>query len=284
VAAPAKFLAVIFIAAAAALPQDLREAEALYQHTEYQKALQVLRASKRTDAAYWVLSGKCHLMLGNNKAATEDLQKAVDLEPRNSEYVMWLGRSWGRRAESASPLTAPFSATKARDFFSKAVELDPENRDALGDLFDYYLEAPAIMGGGVDKAEAIARRVLAIDPPQGHFVLAQVDQKRQRLRDAEQELKTSVKLAPDKVGHVIGLARFLAHQARLEESDAMLAQAESIAPSSPRVLYGKASIYIETHRKMEEARALLRRYLQAPLTPDDPPRASAEKLLKRAGS
>lgn len=278
-----KLFIVMLLSAAVARPQGLHDAEALYQRTEYHEALRLLQASPSTDAAHWELMGKCQLMLGNYKAATEYLEEAVNLAPRNSDYVLWLGRCWGRKAETSNPLVAPFSATKARDYFSKALELDPTNRDALGDLFDYYLEAPPIMGGGVDKAETIARRILEIDPPEGHFVLSKVARKRQRPGDAEQELRTSVSLAPDKIGHVLGLARFLAAQSRLQESNAVLDQAESIAPSSPRVLYAKASIFIETHRKIEEARALLRQYLQSQLTPDDPPRETAEKLLKRAG-
>jgi hypothetical protein len=47
-------------------------------------------------------------------------------------------------------------------------------------------------------------------------------------------------------------------------------------------LYAKASIYIETHRKLDQARALLETYLRSPLTPDDPSREAAEKLLKQA--
>ena len=85
--------------------------------------------------------------------------------------MLWLGRTWGRRAETASPFVAPFNAAKARDYFEKAVALDPTNRDALGDLFDYYLDAPGFLGGGADKAEALANRIAAIDPPEGHFLL-----------------------------------------------------------------------------------------------------------------
>jgi hypothetical protein len=48
------------------------------------------------------------------------------------------------------------------------------------------------------------------------------------------------------------------------------------------VIYAKASIFIETHRNIDQAKALLQTYLQSPLTPDDPPRAAAEKLLKTA--
>lgn len=276
----AKAFIVISATLALALAQDLSSAEKLYARTNYEGALRLLQDSSDTNAEHWGLMGKCHLMLGNYKKATEAFQKAVALEPQNSDYVLWLARSLGRRAEAASPLVAPLQAAKARRFFEKALELDPSNRDALGDLFDYYLNAPGFLGGGLDKAEALARRIEAIDPPEGHFLLSQVAGKRQQADVVERELRTAVKLAPDQIGHVIALARFLARQARLTESDAVLAQAERVAPGSPRILYAKASIYIETHRNVEEARSLLKTYLQLPLTPDDPPREAAEKLLK----
>lgn len=275
-------MALCAIATGLLLAQDTRAAASLYERTEYDSALTILRAVKTPGAAEWALMGKCHLMLGDFKKATLDFQKAVAMDAQSSSYMLWLGRSWGRRAETASPFVAPGNAAKARDCFEKALQLDPNNRDALGDLFDYYLDAPGFLGGGADKAEAIARRIAAIDPPEGHFLLSEVARKRQQPGDAERELRIAVKMAPTQVGHVIALARFLARQSRLKESDAVLAQAERIAPGSPRVIYAQASIYIETHRKLDQARALLQKYLQSQLTPDDPPREAAERLLKTA--
>ena len=34
------------------------------------------------------------------------------------------------------------------------MQLDPHNGEATGDLFDYYLNAPGMLGGGLDKAAA----------------------------------------------------------------------------------------------------------------------------------
>jgi len=50
-----------------------------------------------------------------------------------------------------------------------------------------------------------------------------------------------------------------------------------------RVAFTEAMVDIENNRSMEKARALLEEYLHASLTPDDPPRQEAEKLLRRAG-
>jgi tetratricopeptide (TPR) repeat protein len=279
-----RWIASLLIAVPAALTAetgDLSRAKELYQQTDYKGALRVLLADRHLDAAAFALAGKSSLMQDDVKHAGEYLEKAVELEPREAEYVLWLGRVWGRKAESANPFTAPIAASHARECFEKAVELNPQSSDATGDLFDFYLEAPGLFGGGMDKAEALAHRIEAFDPAEGRFDLARVAMKRKQQHEAEQHFREAVKLAPKAVGHVIAFARYLAQQGRVKESDALLAEADDAAPGSVRLLYGRAAIDIETHRNLDEARRLLERYLASSLTPDDPPRDAARKLLKQ---
>jgi hypothetical protein len=42
------------------------------------------------------------------------------------------------------------------------------NLEALADLFEYYLEAPGMVGGGIDKAESAAARIRRLNEVQGH--------------------------------------------------------------------------------------------------------------------
>src|SRR5579884_2249982 len=160
--------------AAFAQDSNLKKAEDLYQHTNYQASLELLKAAKPSTAAELGLIGRDYFMLGEFKQATDWFQKAAALEPAKSEWAHWLGRAWGRRAETASPLTAPLAASKARQYFEQAVALDPHNSEALDDLFDYYLQAPGFLGGGLDKAAATAQRIAALDPAEGHFAFAQL--------------------------------------------------------------------------------------------------------------
>lgn len=293
VAKTLKFAGVLICSAAAlllaaALPlaaADLSRAAELYQRTDYSGALRLLQNGRDFNAPAYALAGKSSLMLGNLGKASDYFQKAVALDPGNSDYVLWLGRTWGRKAENANPFAAPGAAAHARDCFEKAVALGPRNEDALGDLFDYYLEAPAFLGGGLDKAEAIAHRVETLDAAEGRFELGRLALKRKHTSEAEGHFRAAVTMAPKAVGHVVAFARFLAQQGRLKESDAVLAQEAAIQPENPRLLYGRAAIEIETHRDLGEARRLLERYLASSLTPDDPSRAAAEKLLRQtAGS
>lgn len=278
------FVGVMLLALPAFSQANLQRAEQLYQRTQYQASLEVILADKEPDAAGFVLIGKNYYMLGDYKRAVEAFQKAVSIDPNNSEYYHQLGRAYGRRAETANPLAAPGLASKARQHFEKAVELDPKNQEALNDLFDYYLQAPGFLGGGMDKAAALAKRIGDINPAEYAFAQSQIAQKKKQYDEAEEQLRRAIALAPRQVGRVLDLAKYLARQGRIQESDAAFSQAEKMAPNSPKVWFTKAHVYIQQKRNLDEARELLQRYMHATLTPEDPSREEAQKLLKQAGA
>lgn len=274
----------VLVAIALAPLAPLDRARELYQKTDYEAALRVLASEGAKDAAAYNLMGRCHYMLGEFKRATEVLEKAVAAAPSSSDHRLWLGRAWGRRAETSSFITAPSYASRARQNFEKAVELDPRNAEALNDLFEYYLEAPGILGGGLDKAAALSRRIRELDPAEYHYAQARLAEKRRQFQTAESELRLAMKAAPKQAGRVLDLAKFLAKQGRWEEAEAAFGQARELAPDSPKVLFEQAAAYVRAGRNLPTARELLKRYLAAALTPDDPPRREAEQWLKRAGS
>lgn len=255
----------------------------LYQRTEYQQSLAALQDAPK-DAATLQLTGQDYFMLGEYKKATEAFEKAAALDPNNAKLIHWLGRTYGRRAESANPFAAPGLASKTRQMFEKAVELDPTDKDALGDLLDYYLDAPGFLGGGVHKAEMLAQMILKEDPAEGHYAQGIVADKRKEYATAEQQFRRAAELAPRQVGRILVLARYLANHDRTKESDALFEQAARMAPNNPRVMFDRAATYIRENRDLDTARKLLEQYLQAPLTPDDPPRVRAEAMLKKLGS
>jgi cytochrome c-type biogenesis protein CcmH/NrfG len=81
---------------------------------------------------------------------------------------------------------------------------------------------------------------------------------------------------------LIDLARFLTRHGRYREAEQSFARAENIAPDSPKLMFAKADLYVKTRQHLDVARELLNRYLKSSLTPDDPPKSEAVKLLKQA--
>jgi len=265
-------------------PLAWTRAHELYQRTDYAGSLKELLNTDERDAAILLLMGQDYFGLTEYKQATEALEKAVALAPTNPECALWLGRAYGRRAETSNPFSAPGFASKARQMFERSVALDASNREAVGDLFDYYLGAPGFLGGGENKAEALAAKVSEHDPAEGHYYQAQLDDRRKQYDSAEKHLRAAMELAPRQVGRVVALAKYLALHGRTNESDALFDQAERIAPEDPHVIYERASAYVKSGRNLDEARKLLHRYLQAPITPSDPPKSDAQSLLKKIGA
>jgi len=274
------FLALIGLAGVA--PSGAWErAQTLYAKAQYRAVIEELEKVASGDAAALVLLGKAYYGEGRFKEASEAFEQAVKLEPENAHSWNWLGKAYGRRAETSSFLTAPRFASRCREAFEKAVALDPASVAALSDLFSYYLGAPGFLGGGLEKAAALAERIGALDPAEYHWALAELAKKRKDFSSAEQHLRRAAELAPRQIGRLLDVARFLARQGRREESDALFAEARRRAPEDPEVLFEQARAYIEANRNLEEAGKLLEQYLSAELTPDKPPRWEAERLLRR---
>ena len=260
---------------------DYDQAHKLYNSTDFQQSIKVLLAIPSKDAAVYGLLGRNYYMEGEFKKATEALEKSFELEPTNAEYALWLGRAFGRRAETASPFTAPGYASKTRQCFEKAVSLNPANLDAQSDLFEYYLEAPGFLGGGMEKAEATAKQVGKISPPEGFAMEAKLAERRKEYSSAEEQLRRALEVAPQQVGRFIDLARFLVRRGRLDEADQVLARAGKASPNSLKLMYATAEIYVKAHHNLDVAKELLKRYMSATITPEDPPKSEAAKLLRQ---
>jgi Flp pilus assembly protein TadD len=266
----------------AAAGGDFDHARKLYNLTDFDQSLKVLLAIPEKDAAIHEFIGRNYYMQGDYKKATEALDKAAAANPDSGEIALWLGRAYGRRAETSSPFTAPGHASKARQWFEKAVELSPKNTEAFSDLFEYYLEAPGFLGGGFDKAQAVAAKMAALDAAEGHWAQAKLAEKRKEFGSAEEQLRRAIEASPQRVGRILDLAKFLARQGRFQDADQTFARAEKVAPNSPKVIFAKADTYIKTGRNVDLAKVLLKRYLTMKLSPEDPTRADAARLLKQA--
>lgn len=93
------------------------------------------------------------------ETAIENFEKAVELEEKNSDYHLWLGRAYGRQAERSSFFRQLLLARKVKLHLERAVELNPGNLPARADLREYYLRAPGFLGGSEEKAQEQAQEI-----------------------------------------------------------------------------------------------------------------------------
>ncbi len=201
-------LASTFSVALLVCATTLDDARQLYLRKDY--AAVVSRLTAATDPASLLLLGESYVLLGDDKKAVEALERAIALDNANSNAHLWLGRAYGHRAEKAFPTSALKLAGKSRENFEQAVALDPHNWDALDDLFQFYLQAPGFVGGGVDKAAKLIPAIAAHDPAEAAADRGRIAEQKKDYSTAESQYRLAVQLAPQQTGRAADLARVLA--------------------------------------------------------------------------
>lgn len=135
--------------------------------------------------------------------AIEHLDYAVDKEPGNSDFHLWLGRAYGIKMEHSNLLAAALGPVwKLKGSFEKAVELDPKSQSARVDLFQFYLFAPELVGGGRDAAMEQIKALARQDPssPLLHTAQAIIAIKDGDLSTAVIEFERVAQLWPERAG------------------------------------------------------------------------------------
>lgn len=158
---------------------EWERAHTFFLASDFRQAASVLEKASKKDFDNLLLLGQSYYELKKFGDAVDALELAAQAAPKHSDAQLWLGRAYGRLAEG-NKLLAFGRARKARAAFERAVQLDPKNRDALDDLFEFYFEAPGIVGGGLDKAEGIAKQIAALDADDGAELLEKVAKERRK--------------------------------------------------------------------------------------------------------
>jgi tetratricopeptide (TPR) repeat protein len=201
--------------------------------------------------------------------AIHECELAVYNDPANSENHLWLGRAYGMKASHANPLKAFTLARKVRDEFERSVQLDPDAPRAASDLGEYYISAPAIVGGGADKAQALITRIEPRFPMYSHRLRAMLAEKDGDDDAAEREFKNAAAVSNAPPAW-IDLAAFYQRHARPDQAVVAIQSALASSPQDA-VLVDAASILTNTHRSPELAEHLLVDYLNSPAKTDESP-------------
>ncbi len=219
-------------------------------------------------------------------AAVRQCELAAGDDPSSSANQTWLGRAYGLKASQANMLSAFGVAKKVHLAFERALQIDPSNLQTMSDLGQFYVNAPAIVGGGLDRAQQLSTSLMQRSAARGHRLLGQIAVKKNDTSTAENEFKAALAAAKTPESWV-DLAIFYQHHGQPDKAIAALESgiAANLKKNAP--LVDTASILIEMQRNPELAERCLRDYLSSPAKTDDAPAFKAHlqlgDLLKRRG-
>ena len=268
-------------------PRSLTEINADLQAGEADKALALISTLPQggSDIAQAkFLECRVRYTLRQYAAASSACQRAAQLDPQNSNYHLWYGRALGERASTASFVSAFSLGKQVHEQFETAARLDPRNADALSDLGSFDVEAPGIVGGGLDKAEQVATQLDKVDPARAHQLRAQIASNRKDYSTAERELKGAIAASAHPARQWTVLASFYRHHQRWDQMEAAVRSAQTAA-ARDRVasvaLYDGAGVLIEAKRDPQLAAEMLKDYLASSSKTDEAPAFVAYSRLGR---
>jgi tetratricopeptide (TPR) repeat protein len=243
------------------------------------KALNVRLTSAPRDAEAYNLLSRSYFAMQKWDRAIDAGERAVSIAPKNSEYHMWLGRAYGEKANHSSFLTAAQLTKKIRTEFELAVELNATNLDARSDLAEFYVEAPAFMGGGKSKAKREADTIAQQDKALAHWVQARIADKDKHYDEAEAEYRNAIRESGNQGSYWLNLASFYKRHQRLGEMESAISSAMEADKKRPTVLFDAAQILFATGRNFVGAANFVRRYLMNGPTVEEAPAFRAHYLL-----
>lgn len=268
-------------------PATLTEAGADLQAGQADKALALLTPlpTSGTDAAQAQnLLCRVRFTLQQWSQAAAECQQAVNLDPKNSDNYMWLGRVLGQEASHASIFSAYGDAKKSLSAMQTAVQLNPQNGPALSDLGDYYANAPGIAGGGTDKAQSVASQLDKVDPVRAAQLRGDIAMAQKNYTAAEQYYKQAASAGSAPADEWTVLASFYRGRQQWTSLDAAIQNCVTAAAkvtNSGAALYDGAGVLITASRNPSLAATMLENYLAGSSMTEEAPAFIAHIRLSR---
>lgn len=277
---------IAFLAArpALALPAERTAAERALAEGRVDDVVKLVGSSQ--DAASQLVLCRAYYAEQLGDEAVAACETALKSLGDNSQAQVWMGRAYGLKARTASPFAAMRWARKVKAAFERAFAIDASNPSAANDLGEFYVGAPAIVGGGLDLATDLASRLNATMPEAGHRIKAMVAEKQHDYATAEREFRAATAVA-NRAEAWVDLGAYYFRRNDGKQASAALERAVSLDPHHGPPTVDVATLFEENHWSSERSMRLLREYLEGSSRSDDAPAFAAYTrlglLLRQSG-
>jgi tetratricopeptide (TPR) repeat protein len=279
-------LLLLFISSAL-FAQTVDRAKTLWESKNLAEAKRLLTTVKKDNkefAAAQYYLGRIAFDEKDYDAAEDYFEEAIEVNNKVAEYHTWYGNTLGTVAENANLFKQAMLAPKMKSAWEKAVELDPKTVDARESLIQYYLQAPSIAGGSVDKAKEIANEIVKLKPAEGHRQLGNIFYKEKNLVEAEKEFMAMAKADP---AYASGLANFYINQKQYDKAFALFEEDLKKNPEDMMATYQIGKTSALSGQRLERGEMCLKKYLTYQPQKNEPSHAGANmrlaQIMEKAG-
>lgn len=265
-------------ARAAALPAgasaDLAAACELYtarRDAEAQSAFERILATEPANHEAVYHLGRLAKRRGDWATTAKQFERCTELAPASALYWIELGDAYGKLAAKAGIFQQLGLARKCRTALEKAVALAPDEISYREGLIEFYEKAPAIAGGGHDKALAQAAAIAQRDPFTGAMIAGGIRTRAHRWTEAEAAYRLAAQNRPDSTEPAAAIGLLYEQQGRLPEAFAQFDQLLARHPENFQALYQFGRLAAVSGLRLADGEAALRHYLLQPNRPAGQP-------------
>ncbi len=262
-------LALALPAVAATVP----EAEAWLKAKDARAApaIAALVKANPDSAPVRVLQARLLLQQGKADDAIDAASEAVELAPDDAQAHYWLGNAYGNQIGRVNSMSQAFMAPKLREAFERAITLDPNLHDARASLMEFYLQAPAIVGGGVDKARAQAAELARRDPPRGHYARGRLAAHDKQPDAAAKAYVAAWEARPENAGYRMAAGLALQETKQWARAFDLFQAWTAEDPKAAGAWYQVGRTAALSGQRLDAGAAALKTYLSLPLTAGQAP-------------
>ncbi len=205
-------------------------------------------------------------------------RKAVKADKKNSRYHFMLANGYGMKA-SEGGLRAMFYGGKFKQECELAVEYDPENVQAHLALMSFYLHAPSVMGGGMEKAKEKAETIASLDVYYGHVAHAAIAKGEEDFVAAESSYLAAASVDSQNAEGWSLLGAFYIDVDKHADAVPVYERVRDLEPDDLVAVYQLARAHAGAGDDLAAAEAGFKAYIAAEDRPDEPEVASAHWRL-----
>jgi len=232
------------------------------------------------DADALVAQARAQMKVGKTEQAIETALRATAAAPDSAEAHYWLGNAYGNRIGELSMFGKMRMAPKLRDAFERAVALDSGHLKARSALVEYYLLAPAAIGGGVDKARAQAMEIGKRDKARGSLALARIAIHEDKRAEALKRYQAAIAASPGDPDVQFEVAMAYVRAERFDDAVPLLRKVVAQKPDIGMAWYQIGRSAALSGQFLDEGAKALLRYMKMPHERGDP---DTKHVLYRLG-
>ena len=257
----ATIIAVSVVPASPAQEPGLEAGRAQFEAGRFAEATRALTPLGATN-------GEAALLLCRIAQQGKDIDAAVRWGEQAVKHLdgsavahLWLGRAYIKQLQHVNFLRAKAVAGRARAQFDRAIELDPANFDAREARAKYFLNAPGIAGGSLEKAQSDAEVARTLDSYRGSLLLNDIAVGRKDLVAAERQLDSLVRVYPDSASPFNRLVNMKQNAQQFAEAFVVIDERLKRLPNdaSGRYQLGKTSAL--SGQRLEDGETALRTFI-----------------------